>query len=1676
MGDIKIGDEVIGKNGRPTKVTGVFPQGKRQCYEFVFSDGSKTSVSDEHLWKVQKIKNRDNKNGLWHVLTAKQIVDHGLYTKRGDYYYSIPMVDTIEFAEQELIIDPYIMGRLIGDGSLGHKRGGIGFSNPETDIQVKVSELLPESVSLKHGDKVNKDFRIARKASSGKNEVMSEINDMNLRTTSEHKFIPHKYLFNTAANRLKLLQGLLDTDGYINTGCPSRKKSAKKGCSVHYTTISKQLCEDIKFLVQTFGGTATVTSKIPTFTYKGEKKTGQLAYTLTIRLPKGIMPVSSNKQSGKFIEKTKYQPVRFIEAIHEIGLQECQCISVAAEDHLYVCEECIVTHNTASAIVCASQAFYNNLAKKFLFAVPTNTYDKWIGEIQGYTDSESGQFMQGLLPQLPPVIGIYNLNPTIVKDKLKIYSKNDEVIFSKIEDAMSALRNITKGDPTQKQMDAIAKIYPVNWLGMQAQYNAYLSKSTGSKSFVEYAIQYLKEEYNYHIYSLGTIKQFPDGTIFVTTEVGIQRLGVSDENKDELFARMYKILSQGEATDPKKRAKEIAALELRINQTISSGLKNAKLYLEDLGIDWVCFDEAHLYKKLFTFVKGSIAEVREDREGNTTYKREKSKYELKSGALPSARALSAFVISHYVQSKNENRNVIQLTATPFTNSPLEVFSMLTLTNYKTLEDMGMDNMVDFFDTFMKINYDIKYTPQKTVVKDVVLTGYNNLPQLRQIIYSLMDKKDAGAGLKRPTKIVFPSLQNGIETTLPMTVEQNELVRNVKAYIMGDESYEAICSAAQQDEIEATYFDGLEDEPLILEWERLTGKEFEGEREGLTDSRRDALIKAIKSAKQDGIELGVDDLDEDESLGVKILKGLSMLRQITLSPFLYYKACRKAANQQLVLPDYKEYIETSPKLKYVMGCIKSVIDFHVSRNEKISGQVIYMNAGVEYFPLIKEYCVKVLHLKESQVGIVSGGMSKGAKETVKQGFLKGDILILIGSSTISVGVDLQNNSTCLYNCYYDWNPTDAAQIEGRIWRQGNRFAFVRIVYPQCFNSADPVIFEYLSSKTLRINEIWNRSSDVNELDLRDFDPKALQKKLITDPEEKADWEILEETDALEGNILFYENRKDQLQQSITAFQNYKKYKPKAIQYLHELSDKKLEITRSEAIANQKNKISEIVDKYPNDTVKMAAEIEAYKKGRYDYVNDPDGKFKSFNYMEASDSTLINDAKKWEQIMQDWTWQDRELYPDFYNHSYEIKDILRNFRVNAADMAKAQERILKPMGLDFENLENPMQSFNEKLDKLREERQTIEDSKPARVDRIKAEFAAQGGFSKTVADRVEEFASYNEKYLTEFLSVVAEPIEIPTGNNAVTPAAPAIDIIPEHESTETTVHVTPEAEIPAVAEVIEVIEPAKETKPGKEKNRVSPEEITAAISKFGWNASPEGEDIALYNRKENKVVIVKQKGNKYQFYDTIGNKLMSGTAQLTKGAEKLLQEYYYAKADENYDKPKETTSTVIEFAPTEDMVVPEPRTRVERIEDTELGQYRIVNETQPYKKNKNAEWVRVTFIDKEGTWYIAGEALDKFNGDSAEAIKAAKIVIANNIEKDKAAKKLLEPVMEPPVVNTTEPMTVVPGTEPVKPALSKEAIEKLIRGLEVAAKFAQAKDKTKLNQQIADLRGQLLKEAA
>lgn len=121
MGDIQVGDHVISQDGTPTVVTGVFPQGTKSIYRVVFSDGSTTECCDEHLW-LTKNANERQRNKAGKVRSLQEIRNSVLCHNGTRRNHHIPMCEPISFEQDnELPLDPYLLGVLLGDGSFRHQ-------------------------------------------------------------------------------------------------------------------------------------------------------------------------------------------------------------------------------------------------------------------------------------------------------------------------------------------------------------------------------------------------------------------------------------------------------------------------------------------------------------------------------------------------------------------------------------------------------------------------------------------------------------------------------------------------------------------------------------------------------------------------------------------------------------------------------------------------------------------------------------------------------------------------------------------------------------------------------------------------------------------------------------------------------------------------------------------------------------------------------------------------------------------------------------------------------------------------------------------------------------------------------------------------------------------------------------------------------------------------------------------------------------------------------------------------------------------------------------------------------------------------------------------------------------------------------------------------------------------
>lgn len=342
IGNLKIGDTVYGENGELHKILGVFPQGKKDIYEITFSDGSKVRSCDEHLWTYQLPQ--DKSANKFRTNTLNEIMKLNLYktTNRGDKNWQIfvPLTKPLKMKEIELEIDAYAMGALLGDG--GFTGYSITFTNNEYDVVEKLQSALGKQYKLSEKDKNNYiivNNQLIDDSFKGYNNLLKfQLSQFNLLGVhSNKKFIPKQYLFNSVNNRIKVLQGLIDTDGEVEAN------------NVYFSTTSSQLSRDVQFLVHSLGGTCKITNRQTYYTYKGKKKAGLPSYRLYIKMPSNILIFTSEKHKLKY-KKGNTEPCRSMRSIKYIGKEECVCIYIDNPNHLYLTDDMVVTHNTTWAI------------------------------------------------------------------------------------------------------------------------------------------------------------------------------------------------------------------------------------------------------------------------------------------------------------------------------------------------------------------------------------------------------------------------------------------------------------------------------------------------------------------------------------------------------------------------------------------------------------------------------------------------------------------------------------------------------------------------------------------------------------------------------------------------------------------------------------------------------------------------------------------------------------------------------------------------------------------------------------------------------------------------------------------------------------------------------------------------------------------------------------------------------------------------------------------------------------------------------------------------------------------------------------------------------------------------------------------------------------------------------
>lgn len=348
----------------PTEITDITDWSVQDIYNVRFNDGSYVEVSGGHLWtywatvnhkkKYEKLKKLGMVESLTHCRVTSTVklkerldelnrstrTDSEGFARKGNI--KIPITYPVQFTKSYRVnvkpIPPYVLGILLGDGTLAESLS-ISYKN-HGDTEEILQYFIEDGCN---------DFYLSKDESmsisgDAKQKMLADLKFLGLyNTVSNTKFIPEYYKLASIEDRFKLIQGLLDSDGYPG----GANDNGGEFCS-----ISEQLAKDVVWVLRSLGCYASVSYK-PEPYYKneeGEKVICQPAWRVYwsardqepfFRLKRKKVNCNKSTRNDAFFGKS-------IESIDYVGKKECRCITVDNPYGLYLTNDFTVTHNSYS--------------------------------------------------------------------------------------------------------------------------------------------------------------------------------------------------------------------------------------------------------------------------------------------------------------------------------------------------------------------------------------------------------------------------------------------------------------------------------------------------------------------------------------------------------------------------------------------------------------------------------------------------------------------------------------------------------------------------------------------------------------------------------------------------------------------------------------------------------------------------------------------------------------------------------------------------------------------------------------------------------------------------------------------------------------------------------------------------------------------------------------------------------------------------------------------------------------------------------------------------------------------------------------------------------------------------------------------------------------------------------
>ena len=359
MGEIRVGDELLGADGRPTRVvaaTGVMAG--RPCFEVTFSDGAVLVADAEHQWLTSTpaarraardpavVLGARRPGAVPAVLTTRELAATTGTGRRRPAVHSVALAAPLDLPALELPVPPYVLGVWLGDGTAA-AGARVATSDPDVLAHLQGAGMGVEQVA---GRRPALRLCPAREAQHGSLEAQ-----LRALGVLGDKHVPAAYLRASPDQRRALLAGVLDAAGTVTADA-----------AVRLTTTNPRLARDVHELVVGLGHRARVSRR------RVRRGESFVALTVTIRAGEDVFRAGAKARllKERAARRAAVARCRYVTAVRPVPSVAVRCVQVAAADHLYLAGRSMVaTHNSTLALDVARSASIRHGLTSVLFSL-----------------------------------------------------------------------------------------------------------------------------------------------------------------------------------------------------------------------------------------------------------------------------------------------------------------------------------------------------------------------------------------------------------------------------------------------------------------------------------------------------------------------------------------------------------------------------------------------------------------------------------------------------------------------------------------------------------------------------------------------------------------------------------------------------------------------------------------------------------------------------------------------------------------------------------------------------------------------------------------------------------------------------------------------------------------------------------------------------------------------------------------------------------------------------------------------------------------------------------------------------------------------------------------------------------------------------------------------------------